>query len=94
MAYERHFIGDNAHQEALDSVAEWASPQQMMIMRQALAAGMPRDSFRVLCSFIGFSGYPVRAMMMEYHARYVRRFGPKSLNKDIKPTAYGARDFK
>lgn len=95
MSYDRHFIGENAHEEALQSVVDWCSPKQLMILRQALAGGMNFRRFRITCSFVGFRGYPVSAMLREFHPRYVRRFGPKSLqSEDCVAESYPTEEFK
>lgn len=95
MSYERHFIGPNAHQEGLAAAIEWCSAKQMMTLRQCLAGGMKIRYFRKLCAFTGFSGYPVRALLKEHHSRYVRHFGPKSLqSEDVKAEAYSNEEFR
>lgn len=83
MGYQRHFIGENAHQEALDAVTEWCNTDQMRALRRLLAMNLRFRDIRISCAFAGFEGYPVKALLREYHPRYVRRFGPKSLQTGI-----------
>lgn len=89
MTHTQHFIGDNAHIEALAACWGYFSPKQRMIVMQYLATAPTFTGFRLTCAIAGIRGYPVRALLKEFHPRYVRRFGPASLRGTAEPISAG-----
>lgn len=75
--YTARFTGDDAHASAIAETRRYLDDKQWAAFMEAFAADppLPFKAFRFYFMMVGVEGYPVRAMLREYHPRYVRRFG-------------------
>lgn len=72
------FTGDDAHELALARTRDYCGERLWGEVLRFIASSPPPRSLHFQLMFAGVEGYPVRALLKEYHPRYVRRFGPYS----------------
>lgn len=72
------YTGDDAHRLAVRRTREYLDDERWGIFMHALRTGAPFRKIRFMFMIVGVEGYPVNAMIREYHLRYVRRFGAPS----------------
>ena len=75
------YTGGDAHKLAISRTREYLTDEQWQTFVSALRAGGPFRKFRFYFMIVGVEGYPVSAMLREFHPRYVRRFGAPSQRK-------------
>ena len=72
------YDGDDAHSLAIARTRDYLTPKQCDAISEGMACSPPFRAVRLWLCMTGVEGYPVKAMLREYHPRYVRRFGAAS----------------
>jgi hypothetical protein len=73
--YTAKFTGDNAHRDALKATRQYLNRTQWNTLVDQIKAGGDLRRIRFLACIAGVQGYPISAMIREFHPRYAAMFG-------------------
>lgn len=73
------YTGPRAHEDSIDRTRDYLGEERFNLFVDEMQCREPKfRELRFYFMMVGVEGYPVRAMLKEYHPRYVRRFGAPS----------------
>lgn len=72
------YTGVGAHEQAIARCRKYLGDAQWDAFMGGFAEELTFKQLRFYFMLVGVEGYPVNAMLREYHPRYVRRFGAPS----------------
>jgi hypothetical protein len=77
------YTGTRAHEDAIERCRSYLSDAQWAAFMEAFDGEAKFKAFRFYFMMVGIEGYPVKAMLREFHPRYVRRFGAPSARQKL-----------